>query len=732
MVIRGNVRCYPFQGGQQRFGMAIVAVLGLFLFLLICFVTFSFSAMQSRHTTVSLISRETAFNVAQMSADLYWATLEETFRTRKGCSALFPTTAPPSDAPFYLKPGSASPRTMRVSAEDLSLSPALSQLCNKMGCQNITAIADVNLSQVEPPFPTMSAATGRICLDISVQVSPKQKFRFLFPRSFRLSQFIPPVVGKFTFFARECSNPEMFNLCQSSFGEPAKEKELTLIHHPDDFSGKGPSEFWKKTGWVFLGGNKVILNLSGVHPAVNTSSEMFLFFPRAAFAARTRDLPSFIFPVKGAEPWLKVRSTPMGCFKELAENPMLSLILQDPSFTVKEPNLGRTSALHLFGSAKLRRTPTKVFGKVFSRYTLFNSIIIDTNNDGIPDEIPLHEYPTFPIETSSCRAIFPIFRFTERSKYYPSIVPKLLHARYQWLELPEVCFRSSLGTIYSVANLFPKYVDAASGKGYASFMSRISTSDFGEEGSDEPGRMACANFLYDTAFANTDEESTVTFPPSSNFAPEDYPNSGTNFPGGKERALADMLAGGKTVNLQTFDLANLYEAWQTKLGFFSHYVPNAEECQATIFHREGSLLQINSPTSVFVDGEAGLDLSQGLFLRAPLLIVAKKDILLGKVTVDPLLTPPPKLVAVSLKGSIKITGGPLAHSFLLAPNGEISWNTSLSLQGGVCAKTFNGDVLRTYGGVIEYDKEFDPLESASVYSCSVPILGPPLPPILEE
>jgi hypothetical protein len=671
--------------------MVLFVVLGLMIFCVFVFFALQKQAIQMRHSNIRLLDEEYSLKVAQGAAGVFWMFLEDVFRERRGCNRLYPISSL-QDSLLNITPNGQM-NDFSLLINDLDKKDELKALFRVIeGKFPSIGLKD---EDCEVRFSKMRESDCVVFGQAEMKIRVLHKTRpydFTFTRYFRLLNFLPPIPSKFTLFVKECPSPEYYNIVKKAYQEDFGDKKtLTLFNRKEPVSPADTNDVWKKSGWVFLGGNvggPINLNIDGTAPT-REGSENFIFWPRINQPPSQLGLThACSSPLGGTS--FRVRLTPTGCTKEWGTDGVLKRAISDP---LASELLAESSVLRLFGK-RTHMSPTKVFGNVHSRYVLYSSLIYDPDNDSEPNMA--RETASYTLQ----RLIFPIVRKTATTiaNYNPD---HLIFFTPSWYSL-SVNFNGVPGFPPSIGDIIPTALD------YLSIMTRLST--------DAPPAFSSFNGMYDLFFDGVETAANKSFPPPDSrrcfqvpttFSSGDYPNTGGNFTleSGVFGPIFDTPADLKE---QELDPMKNY-----KDGGFpvSYFLSTQEELwEKGIFKRENNRLVIDSPCTVFINGD--LDLADfELLVAAPAILAVKGNVTLEKVvrrsstvTGQP---SPGQLVVYSQTGNIKLTA-PKVAAQLVAPAGTVTWTEPLDLHGTLFCKNLNPNEIGVHGGRITYEPDYDP------------------------
>jgi len=677
---------------ESRKAFALFVILGIVFFLALIFFLLSFHSRQFRFVSNRNFGEEVAFQTARGITDAFWIFFQDVLRKRSGCPKLFPTAG--GNSPL-------DPRDCKIGNLVLSISDFTEKDQIKAAFDEIMKfVPEYRNLQFEMRFAVRSQEEtfidGEAILKIGFE-SPKQTFSFDFSRDFKLVQALPKVVSKFTLFVRETTAAGQYNTISKSIQDDQSGKKLLVLRNSQKSFASTDLERWKYSGWIFLGGNNLILNLDGTHPC-RKESEFFIFWPDIVFSNPAQELPFTITDFLGSTK-LRVRFTPIGCIKDWKTVTNLQLVLGNQVVS----DIEFSSCLRLFGD-RTHLSPTRVIGNVHGQYVLYASLIYDSNKDSIPDSISFMG--------GTHRAIFPIPRLVSKSQFNPPYLPRLMTTKGFDLYVDG---RQLSGVPNSISDLFPQY-DSGNPSDYVTFMTKLST-DFSPSSG-----VSAFNSLYDQIFDNSAAGGTKTFPARRLLPDSDYPNSGKDFVLSRDIHGADKLFKG---DLTSFDPGENYR----DIRFFSHHFKTAQDFlgDGCPFKKIDQVFTAENPIVAKVDD--ALALPSPLKVEAPVVIVAERDIQIGEIRKS---ENKGKLVLVSLNGNVVLQGGKIEDTALVAPKGTLSWTAPLQIErGAVCVNKLEPATAEV-GGEILYDEEIDPTVHENYNRGVTIVLGPNLPQIMKE
>jgi len=662
--------------------LAVMVVLSFGLFFLIT------QSHQLRRTTVNVLEEETAFQIARGCAEIYWTFLDDALRRQDGLTKLFPQDG--SVSPLNLQAGS-TPDGLVLPTSAFARSADLQEAVRWLTL-SVPGLKDVVMESAwTVEEKSASAARGKILLEVGLQFRGRS-YSLSFPREFKLIQTLPPVISKFTLFVKECPDPNQYNVIAKDFQQDGASKNiLTLFHSSQPFKVTGTDQ-WRRSGWVFHGGPKILLNIDGTHPC-RQQSENFIFWPTFVLNGALAELPFAVSPFLGGSQF-RVRFTPIGAMKDWVTSPKLREVLGE----VVSAEMLHSSALHLFGD-KNRMTPTRVVGNVQAAYSIYSSLILDADSDSVPDNVP-HS------SGIAQRGIFPLPRLVKGNDYLPPLRPTFVSSK-GFDYFTDGVLRQGFPLI---TDLMPEYA-VGNPNDYVTYMTKLST-DFSPESG-----LNSYNALYDQMLDNAGTTNNKSFPAPRLLESGDYPNTGTVF-----TLPADQQGGGKLFkgDLNAFDPAAVYQ----EPLYVTDSFDTANDFLAGLVRRQGKPV-LTQPRAAFV--KAGLNLPE-LENEARTVIIVESDVTVSGVKRN---NPGARLTLVSLNGNITVGAGKLEGVSLIAPKGAVTWSSPLDLEGTLCCRKLDLTSL-TVGGEIRYSETFDPTDPKQFQSGYAVALGPDIPRPLKK
>ncbi|MFZ5951451.1 MAG: hypothetical protein ACOYXC_12150, partial [Candidatus Rifleibacteriota bacterium] len=531
-----------------------------------------------------------------------------------------------------------------------------------------------------------SFAHGDLSLNIEFNLN-KIEYSFDFFREFKLIRCLAPVVPKFSLFLRNNNGGQSFNRIVKSFQDEQGQEKPFVVFNSDKAFVSGAVDTWKKSGWIFIGGPEVTLNLDGTHPC-RKESDTFMFWPGLYSDSLSQALPYSCSGYLGASR-LRVRFTPSGAMSDWQS----SSLLKDVLGGVIIPSVLKSSVLRLYGNRDLI-TPTKVFGKVLTSYVIYSTMILDSNNDSIADLL-----------TSSQgidqRAIFPLPRLDNNDLFKPPIFPRFVTTKGLDLFLDA---QGLDGIPEKMEEIFNSYDSGDTN--YVSFMTKL-VQDFAPSTGIE-----AYNSLYDQIFEGASTTGSKSFPAPHIFPQNQYPHDAKDVEIPLDFSVNENQFKG---DLNKFDPG----AFFSNLEIFGRLYSNGNDfISSGEIKKENDLLLINDPVVSKIAGT--LKMTSPIQVNAPSIIVCDGDLEISDVRKS---ANDSKLTLVSLNGDIKITGKKLEGVSLIAANGQIFWNSEIDITGSLCASSIAPTTMAN-GGKLTWDNGLD-ITSIETAARSVTILiGP--------
>ncbi len=734
---------FPIRPRARKEGFLIVLVLGAIIALGIMFFSLSSNSLRARQTTVRVMEEEFSLQATQVVADCFWETFEEVIRSRQGSPFLFPSDFETS--PLNVLNGSSEisrgtitldffnpehfDKAEPLRAELLARFPEIERLSCKASMEikeGTTQVRNLELN-----------AGGRITLEIGFTYKRTQmEFHFKFHRAFKVAQILPAVVSKFTLFVRKVPSPECFNQCPKGFNDDfvPGANVLTLHHAPP--TNVYTADLWKRSGWVFLGGGEVNLNIDGSRPTAR-QSESFLFFLPNARSGKFLN-PSTVSDYLG-DSKMRVKISPLGCCKELLNGDEASVsfinAIANPLWAPEGlsgglENLDKASNLRLFGD-RGNPTPTRVIGKVFARYVFGSSLILDADpEDRRADRKNLGGKGPYLIA-------FVLPRVTDPARYNPPWWPTLFGEFIQQTDIRRD-FAGLEGLETRWDKFFPKF-DPQSGDNdvdYKSVMCKVSRPDFLD-------REAAFNRMYDVFFEGiTDPNGSRErqFPPAariisptdSNF--DEYPRTpdDPNFQLTSDGFTGNPLWKGNLATLFQGEASPYHPSHFEGQGFasqFSRVYPSQSAFREewAVPYSDPPEISIDRPVIARIEGP--LEITELLSIKAPVILVTEKDLKISSSRVGP----EGRLVLCSQEGNVEYSGKEPLRAQILAPSGTFKWEHPLWLQGTLFVDSLDTGQIKSVGGTIDYDPEVDSTERKNFVRNVTLLFGPRIPvPVMRK
>lgn len=676
-------RCSKKHLNNSRSGIALFLVVGMVFITFLLFFFMSLTTGQFNFTSHQHLETELATQAGRAFADAFWVFAKDVFQNRKGCDKIYPAPGTPSPLYPFRK---NDLEKIEISINDFEKSDQILKAFKEIEEQ----LPELTKTRATMHFKVRtfsdSFAHGDLCLNIAFTLK-KIDYSFDYFREFKLIRCLAPVVPKFTLFIRNNSGDNSYNRIVKGFQDEQGQEKAFMVHNYDQAFVAGTTDTWKKSGWIFMGGPSVTLNLDGTHPC-RKESDSFVFWPGLYSDSLTQALPYSCSSFLGSSK-LRVRFTPSGAMSDWQS----SALLKDVLGGVSLPFVLKSSVLRLFGNRD-KITPTKVFGRVLTSYVIYSTMILDQNNDSVADSITSAQ----GIEQ---RAIFPLPRLDNPDLFKPPIFPRFVTSKGYDLFLDS---NGVDGIPDKMEDVFASY--NGGDPDYVAYMSKL-IRDFAPSSGIE-----AYNSLYDQIFEGSSETSGKSFPAPHVFPQDEYPDDGKD--------VAIPLDYSRTENqfkgdLNKFDPGTFF----ADLNIYGRtYSDENDFLNESEIKRENDSLLINDPMVSRVSGP--LNLTSPIQANAPTIIVCEDDLTVSDVVKS---TNDSKLTLVSINGNIKITGKRLEGVSLIAPKGEITWEAPVEISGTLCANSIAPGTFGI-GGMLTWDKGMD-ISSIETAARSVAILiGP--------
>lgn len=235
-------------------------------------------------------------------------------------------------------------------------------------------------------------------------------------RECRLISLMPDVLGKFTLFIKQPEDLNQFanhidGFPDNSFSKGSSCQPIILKNGGDlDFAAAETSDpdSWRKRGYIYLGGDEVVLNLTGGN--FEGYGELFHFYSMdkdagipgyypvssPSFFAESPDFSKgWAQTLNSGSPFSNqfsyfIKRVISGYYTTQDNGQDMNYDLRlNVSFPEDEPDAKlkmRSSSIHLFGT-KSNPSPTLVLGNVSRQYVEFAGILVDVDQDGSRDAI---------------------------------------------------------------------------------------------------------------------------------------------------------------------------------------------------------------------------------------------------------------------------------------------------------------------------------------------------------
>jgi|GEM_PF-2927234 len=722
---------------STRKGIMLFLVLGAIVSLALLFFMLSTHSVQTRYTTVRVMEEEFANQATQIIAECFWETLQEVFRTKSGSSYLFPT--PEINSPLNVNKASCEAfqgnitlnlfKQKHFSSGDL----IQKELQNRFPeLDNIVCEASLVIQNMSDDQQSLELyCVGMVELHINFTMKKSHiEYKSTFRRTIKIAQTIPPVVSKFTLFVRNVGTPEYFNICKKKFNDDNSPSCKILYLYNAPAAAHPNPDAWKQSGWVFLGGSEININLDGT-TGFSNESEYFLF---SSNPARTQgDFFAFTCSDYLRNTKMRMYYHPMGCFADILSPNSDSFLhaLADPLSVPEGPQdaqrLESISALRLYGD-KVRPSPTRIIGNVFARYFINSSLIFDPNDDGCPYDLERQTSPSDKVTMS-----FVIPRLTNSGRFDPPFYPTLLDEFDQQYDIAND-FGDIEGLLFDWKFLFPNFEGPPpdSSYDYKTAMCKISRPDF-------PPEEASFNRMYDTFFEGHVSPGTERkprfFPPKERLinpavgTNDDYPrkDDDPNFTLYSDGLTGDKLFTGNLKELYSGDKSYYNPNYLTKgkyAAIYNRVYSNQAEFKADWTVKTGTSQEIvlDKPMIAMIDGP--LSITDKIIVKAPITLVAQKTL---EIADAENVAPTARLVLVSQSGDVSLLGKDPLIANILAPTKTLKWKYPLKLTGTVFVNTLDVNQIQASGGFIEYDPSSDCTDPKNLFRGLAFMLGPNLP-----
>ncbi len=535
------------------------------------------------------------------------------------------------------------------------------------------------------------AKTGYITIE-STGKYKSGKRKLAIKRQVSVANILPASMSKFTMFmANSGYNSESkYNIIKNDYKGMITDgpKPLILYNHPtpdtptksssynfaDSLKKEGDPDIWQQRGWVWIGGNKVRLNLSS---GAGDLGEIFHFydvtkpndFSPIRFVTKEEALPKQ-FKSSNKIPWDKtatiVRSVLydfnhsfiLEGFHDKSNRKPESAMYEGDILSEEEKNKygSYSSVLHLFGDArKGYQSATKVFGNVNAAFIRFSNLEITPKEPDVKK--------TF--ESFSPPPLY-LLKSLTKGKYHNSI------------DIKDIANRQVGGPLLKTGMIFKGYSE------YEQFMSRIVEQPYA--------------YSYNAMQEVYAKAKARQFPPATNIL---QPESDSIIRLARDKhcffeGIPSINNAVSVLNRRThMKIETIAQFWDKFINSKGELELNAiiqienEENQDFLFPPQ------HIPQPLRIVGGGAIILKRGnLGLRGALIN-----------NINEALT----LVAEKAS-SVYFSNSLPNHLNVIAPEAELSYSQKFSLFGNLCVKSMYVD-KRFQGGVVHYRTETDPTTS---------------------
>ncbi len=668
---------------HERKGIALFVIIAMVFIIFLLFSFFSLSSGQLHFSSHNNLETELATQSGRAFADVFWIFARDVFQNRRGCEKIYPGAGLPSPLYPFVK---SELEKIEIGLTDFEKSDLIQKAFKEIEAE----IPGLTQTRAKMHFKVRkfsdSFAHGDLCLNVSFRLK-KESYSFDYFREFKLIRCLAPVVSKFSLFLRSNPGENSFNRISKGFqDEIGNERAFVVFNHDQTFVS-GDVDVWKKSGWIYMGGGPVTLNLDGTHPC-RKESDSFIFWPGLYSDNLSQALPYSCSSFLGSSR-LRVRFAPSGAMKDWKDSAVLKAVLGGAVL----PQIEKSSVLRLFGNRD-RMTPTKVFGRVNTNYVLYSTLILDQNNDSIADSI-------ISAQGIEQRAIYPLPRLTDAQLFQPPIFPRFLSSKGHDLFLDSEGLN---GVPQKIEDVFSSF--DSGDRSYVGYMTKLAR-DFSPSAG-----MNAYNSLYDQILESSSGTGSKNFPAARIFSPREYPDEAGNVSIPLDFSRPEFQFRG---DLNRFSPGDFFD----DLNIYGRTYANESELfkESEIRNENGQLL-INDPMVTKVSGQ--LHLSLPIQANAPAIIVCEGDLKVFEVARS---TNSSKLTLVSLRGDIILSGRRYDGVSLVAPAGEVKWDSPVEIKGSICANTISPGTFGL-GGSLTWDSGMD-ITSIEAAAKSVAILVGP-------
>ncbi|MGM0601005.1 MAG: hypothetical protein ACQETH_14440 [Candidatus Rifleibacteriota bacterium] len=651
---------------NNQSGIALFLIIAMVFITFLLFFFLSLTSGQFNYSAHQTLETELATQAGRAFADAFWIFAKDVFQNRKGCDLLYPPAG--SASPLYpFRKENLEKIEARIDDFEKAdeIKKTFAEIQDQLpGLSKLDTVLHFKVRKSSDSF-----AQGDLCLKVNFKLK-NTTYSFDYFREFKLIRCLAPVLAKFSLFLRNNSGGNSYNQISKKFQDEYGQNRAFFVFNQDKTFLSASTDTWQRSGWIYLGGPPVTLNLDGTHPC-RKESDSFIFWPGLYSDNLSQALPYACSDYLGNSK-LRVRFAPTGAILDWENSALLKSILGGANI----PFVLKSSVLRLFGNRELM-TPTKIFGRVYTNFVVYSTMILDTNNDSVADNVVSSQ----GIEQ---RAIFPLPRLADSELFSPPIFPRFVTSKGFDLFLDAAGINGIPDRIEEVFNSYN-----AGNPNYAGYMTKMAR-DFAPDSG-----MDSYNALYDQIFQAVMVTGSKSFPAPRNFRADEYPNNGTDIRIPLDFSSSENQFEGDLTRFNPgafFEDLNIYGRVYNDSGDFFQY---------SAIKFEHQTYKIFDPIVSKISGSLKLDNS--LQANAPAIIVAEEDLEVNEILKSENSS---KLTLVSLNGNIKITGRKLQGVSLIAPNGTIEWKTPVEISGTLCAENISPATF-AIGGTLAWDPEMD-------------------------
>ena len=236
--------------------------------------------------------------------------------------------------------------------------------------------------------------SGEMTVEVDVHIGKaREVFSQTFP--FKLISTVPIPLGKFTLFVSEGNKGTdyyKFNtVAMDLSGRPVANSPFPIMLYHGQLSAganKKPG-VWKKRGWVYLGGKRLVLNRAG--GVADFGQRFHSYYPQGLMPIALKMNFNNYSPVNDSIQNFVFKSARWGFFQELMQSSGIWKKILKDDFSCFPETSGQywfSSCLHLFGKGRMqdasqnRRSITRVMGDVEDRFIDLVYLVTDPPNGG--------------------------------------------------------------------------------------------------------------------------------------------------------------------------------------------------------------------------------------------------------------------------------------------------------------------------------------------------------------